>query len=589
MNKIRVGFDLGHGKDTYPPSKGIGDFAEWEFNNAVVKYAIPLAEYNNFEVLLTQPLDSNVVDLNQRIKNINEEHKKNPIKLLMSFHADYNDNINAKGHWCFYWHTSTDGKRLATIWMKYADEILPNPSRGLMQSKPNEWTNFAINRDTLMPTALMEHAFYSNKEDLQLLKSDEFRKQCAIVAVKTICEYFGVEYKEMKTEVKQETKQGKILVSLNIRQSNSTTSTIVGKLNINDMVTILEEQSGWYRIDKGWIFGNSGKYVEIVEKPKEETKIETPVKSEVQYPTLQKGSTGVFVLELQKKLQSLGYILIADGIFSSGTFTVVKNFQTDNGLVADGVFGAKSWNALKIAKPKNVNIEIPKESVTEKKYKYYKESLTHVVEIDPMELRISVEDVAAHKFKANNYVTSGFITWEAMYDKNGKKLNTFRGVPLGILVSEGRVLSNRQPHRVSAGTLIIYKNGKVECKPILDIVKETNINDVWFAVSGCSILPQIRMKQEGFKVYDNYFGLGYRDFSDIGRTTLRPVIGFNPTKNKIVIAVRPDSDIARGQLTLKSMGCSIGLTLDAGGSTVLKVDGKILVNSTRQLYSVISW
>jgi hypothetical protein len=408
-------------------------------------------------------------------------------------------------------------------------------------------------------------------------------------AIKNFYPLIENEVNKLMNPVKQETKQGKILVSLNIRQSNSTTSTIVGKLNINDMVTILEEQSGWFRISNGWIFGNSGKYVEIVEKPKEETKIETPVKSEVQYPTLQKGSTGVFVLELQKKLQSLGYILIADGIFSSGTFTVVKNFQTDNGLVADGVFGAKSWNALKIAKPKNVNIEIPKESVTEKKYKYYKESLTHVVEIDPMELRISVEDVAANKFKANNYVTSGFITWEAMYDKNGKKLNTVRGVPLGILVSEGRVLSNRQPHRVSAGTLIIYKNGKVECKPILDIVKETNINDVWFAVSGCSILPQIRMKEEGFKVYDNYFGLGYRDFSDIGRTTLRPVIGFNPTKNKIVIAVRPDSDIARGQLTLKSMGCSIGLTLDAGGSTVLKVDGKILVNSTRQLYSVISW
>jgi N-acetylmuramoyl-L-alanine amidase len=284
MNKIRISFDIGHGKNTYPPSKGIGNFAEWEFNNAVVKYAIPLAEYNNFEVLLTQPLDSDVVNLTQRINNINAEHKKNPIKLLMSFHADFNENLNAKGHWCFYWHTSTNGKKLATIWMKYADEILPNPSRGLMQSKPNEWTNFAINRDTDMPTALMEHAFYSSSDDLKLLKSDDFRKQCAIVAVKTICEYCGVEYKEMKTEVKQETKQGKILVNLNIRQFNTTSSAIIGKLNKNDIVTILSEKDGWYRIDKGWIFENSGKYVEIItEKPKEEIKVDNNLPKEYMY------------------------------------------------------------------------------------------------------------------------------------------------------------------------------------------------------------------------------------------------------------------------------------------------------------------
>jgi N-acetylmuramoyl-L-alanine amidase len=224
------------------------------------------------------------------------------------------------------------------------------------------------------------------------------------------------------------------------------------------------------------------------------------------------------------------------------------------------------WKKFKTA-VNNILNPIPKP--IDKKYKYSKVSTTHVVEIEPLALKIATPDIAANKINLSNFVTSGYQVQQA----NG------HAYPLGILVSEGKVIQNRQPHNLSAGTLIIYKDGKVECKPVLDIKKETNVNNVWFAVSGCSISPTIRMNEEGFK----------GKFSDIGRTVLRPVIGYNPTTNKIIIAVRPDSDITRGQLTLKNLGCTMGITLDAGGSTVLKVDGQMLVSTTRQLYSVITW
>jgi len=213
----------------------------------------------------------------------------------------------------------------------------------------------------------MEHAFYSNVDDLKLLKSDEFRKQCAIVAVKTICEYCGVEFKEMKEEIKsQQTKQGKILATaLNIRQSNSTTANIVGKLNKNDVVTILEEKDGWYRINNnlGWISGGNGKYVEIIEEKMVEKveekvieKVVTSTPTEVQYPTIQRGSKGEFVLILQKKLQELGYTLIADGIFGIGTDRLVKQFQGVYKLTQDGVVGMATWNRLMSAKKTDISV-----------------------------------------------------------------------------------------------------------------------------------------------------------------------------------------------------------------------------------------
>jgi hypothetical protein len=198
--------------------------------------------------------------------------------------------------------------------------------------------------------------------------------------------------------------------------------------------------------------------------------------------------------------------------------------------------------------------------------KYYKQSLTHVVELDHMELRISVQNIPANLILHKNFVTSGY----QMMQKVGG------AYPLGIFVSEGKIIQNRQPHNKPAGTLIVYKNGTVDCKPLLDIKQE---KDVWFAVSGCSILPKIRMKEEGFT----------GNFADIGRTTDRPVIGYNPVKNKIIIAVRPSSNIGRGQQTLKNLGCTMGVTLDAGGSTVLRVNSKWLFKTNRQLHNVISW
>lgn len=218
---------------------------------------------------------------------------------------------------------------------------------------------------------------------------------------------------------------------------------------------------------------------------------------------------------------------------------------------------------------------------------YKKIGTTHVVELDPMSLRISVQDKPANKIMLKNMVTPGFITW----DKDLTSPTKLKSRPISILASEGKIICNRQPHigynnaKYPAGTLIVYKDGTVAVKSITDL---NNEKDVYFAVGGCSILPRIRMKEEGFCIRKSVDGKT-RDFSDIGRVTNRPVIGYNPTTNKIIIAVRSDSNIARGRQTLLNLGCTIGVTMDSGGSTILKVDGKTLISTTRQLYSLISF
>jgi hypothetical protein len=52
------------------------------------------------------------------------------------------------------------------------------------------------------------------------------------------------------------------------------------------------------------------------------------------------------VKELQSLLNKQGFSLTVDGFFGEGTETAVKKFQSTHGLVADGVVGKATWNAL---------------------------------------------------------------------------------------------------------------------------------------------------------------------------------------------------------------------------------------------------
>ena len=71
-------------------------------------------------------------------------------------------------------------------------------------------------------------------------------------------------------------------------------------------------------------------------------------------PTQRKGCRGEYVTLLQTKLVQLGYSLApygVDGSYGNKTVEAVKAFQSDNGLVADGVCGPMTWDALDKAVP----------------------------------------------------------------------------------------------------------------------------------------------------------------------------------------------------------------------------------------------
>ena len=191
MAKRKVCIDIGHGKNTYPPSKGVDGYAEWTFNNAVGTIAKELAETNGFSVFLSQPLDSDNVTLNKRIEQINTSGAE----IGFSIHANASDLTTVTGHEFWYWHTQEYSRKLATLADANATALLPNKRRGLKLSEPKVNVNFGILRDTDPPFVLGEFGFFTSPtEREELLKSEDFQKQCAKVIVKTFCDYFGQEF-----------------------------------------------------------------------------------------------------------------------------------------------------------------------------------------------------------------------------------------------------------------------------------------------------------------------------------------------------------------------------------------------------------
>lgn len=200
-------------------------------------------------------------------------------------------------------------------------------------------------------------------------------------------------------------------------------------------------------------------------------------------------------------------------------------------------------------------------------FKYHIEGITHVIEIDPANIWAVETQCETNKIPYNNFVNSVFFMAQA----NGIMY------PQGIMVNAGKVLCNNATHGKPVATLIVHNADNVEMKYITDITKE---KDVWFAVSGYGIYPNITADKEGF----------VGAFSDVTRSANRPIIGYQKKDNKIVIAVRENSNAERAKLTAKNLGLDFAISLDGGGSTTLKVNGSYKFKGDgRKLYGGIIW
>ena len=190
--------DSGHAKNTPGKNNAKENFYEWEFNNDMQYKIKSRCEALGIKVFLTNPNPDKVSDisLTTRASLDNDYWLRNskPKTIFISLHANAFSSESARGTETYIAkNASSTSKNFAKVLndevlkvMKQLDSTAKD--RGV---KCKDWT---VIQKASMPSVLVEYAFYTNLDDLKILKNN--RSELVEATVKAICQYFGIEYKK---------------------------------------------------------------------------------------------------------------------------------------------------------------------------------------------------------------------------------------------------------------------------------------------------------------------------------------------------------------------------------------------------------
>lgn len=197
MAKKYIILDAGHASVTAGKRSADGSLLEWEFNNNMQYRLKKRLEQLGFTVYLVNPNPEKgaEVTLAQRCKLANNYWEKlgKPNCLYVSLHANAASATSARGVEVF---TSVNCSSKSTKAAEKVCKAIFNDIYAFDKGFKNRGVkknNFYVVKHTNCPAILIEYAFYSNKEDLALLKNK--RTTFCEATLKGICEHFGVTYK----------------------------------------------------------------------------------------------------------------------------------------------------------------------------------------------------------------------------------------------------------------------------------------------------------------------------------------------------------------------------------------------------------
>ena len=190
--------DAGHARDTKGKNNAKENFYEWEFNNDMQYKIKSRCEALGIKVFLTNPNPDKVSDisLTTRASLANDYWLRNskPKTIFISLHANAFSSESARGTETYIAkNASSTSKNFAKVLNDEVVKVMKSLDKNAKDRgvKCKDWT---VIQKASMPSVLLEYAFYSNLDDLKILKNN--RSELVEATVKAICQYFGIEYKK---------------------------------------------------------------------------------------------------------------------------------------------------------------------------------------------------------------------------------------------------------------------------------------------------------------------------------------------------------------------------------------------------------
>lgn len=162
---------------------------EKDINLAIALKLKTLLEQNGAKVILTHT-GQTTLSLAGRAAIANNL----PADIFVSIHSNFNNKSSIAGHTTYYYAPASNPvlyaqlnqrQRLASLVQKEMVKSAGRKDNGILQD------NFAVLRETRVPSILVETAYLSNWEEEQLLSQDWFRQNIAIGICNGIKSYFN--------------------------------------------------------------------------------------------------------------------------------------------------------------------------------------------------------------------------------------------------------------------------------------------------------------------------------------------------------------------------------------------------------------
>ncbi|MBM7834755.1 SH3 domain-containing protein [Clostridium sardiniense] len=339
----KVFIDAGHGgHDNGAYGNGV---YEDELNLQIALRIQKKLEAKGIEVRMSRTSDV-YLSLEERSELANEYAPD----VFVSNHINSFDQESANGIETYHHRDKTQYKPLSDNIQNNAIKSTGAVNRGVKSA------NFAVLRETNMPSSLFEAGFISNKAESSKLKTDEYQEKLATSIADGIEKYLKDNIKlngntdkpeekpdtkpevkpeekpDTKPEVKPETtKTGKVTASaLNVRSGASTKHSVIGSLSKGSTVEIVSTSNGWHKIKYKNGFGYvSAEYVTINSTPsKPEVKPEEKpdTKPEVKPETTKIGKVTASALNVRNGASTKNKVI---GSLSKGA--TVEIVSTSNG------------------------------------------------------------------------------------------------------------------------------------------------------------------------------------------------------------------------------------------------------------------
>lgn len=192
---MRIVIDAGHSFSTPGKRSPDGSLREYHFNAPTARYVADelLHGYEGVEILMTHD-DSRDVPLKERTDRANTWKAD----LFVSIHANATGEgwSSAQGIETYVYTTRPAAAlKLAEAVHRNLIRATGRPDRGVKSA------DFHVLRETKMTAILVECGFMTNKQECELLKSDDYRRKCAAAIVQGIVETYGLRKKPVQPKL----------------------------------------------------------------------------------------------------------------------------------------------------------------------------------------------------------------------------------------------------------------------------------------------------------------------------------------------------------------------------------------------------